>query len=65
MDPLPVLGHNENIAWGFTNVMTDDMDFMLKHSTKTKQNIFNGKWEDLIIKKEKYAQVRKRKRNCY
>ncbi|MFB0517006.1 MAG: penicillin acylase family protein [Candidatus Neomarinimicrobiota bacterium] len=25
--PLPVLGHNEHIAWGFTNVMADDADF--------------------------------------
>ncbi|MCH7938612.1 MAG: penicillin acylase family protein [Candidatus Marinimicrobia bacterium] len=25
--PLAVLGHNEHIAWGFTNVMTDDIDF--------------------------------------
>ena len=25
--PLPVLGHNEHIAWGVTNVMADDMDF--------------------------------------
>ena len=63
--PLPVLGHNENIAWGSENVMTDDMDFILKHSTKTLQNIFNGKWEDLTIKKEKIIQIWKRKRSCY
>ena len=28
--PLPVLGHNEHIAWGFTNVMADDMDFYVE-----------------------------------
>ena len=52
--PLPVLGHNENIAWGFTNVMTDDMDFYVEtlNEDETKY-FFNGKWEDLIIKKEK------------
>ena len=52
--PLPVLGHNENIAWGFTNVMTDDMDFYVEtlNEDATKY-FFNGKWEDLTIKKEK------------
>ena len=52
--PLPVLGHNENIAWGFTNVMTDDMDFYVEtlNEDATKY-FFNGKWEDLVIKKEK------------
>ncbi len=52
--PLPVLGHNENIAWGFTNVMTDDMDFYVETLNEdTTKYFFNGKWEDLVIKKEK------------
>ena len=52
--PLPVLGHNENIAWGFTNVMTDDMDFYIEtlNEDATKY-FFNGKWEDVVVKKEK------------
>jgi len=28
--PLAVVGHNESIAWGFTNLMTDDADFFVE-----------------------------------
>ena len=51
--PLPVLGHNEHIAWGFTNVMADDMDFYVEtlNEDLTKY-YFNGEWRSLIIKKE-------------
>jgi len=54
--PLPVLGHNENIAWGFTNVMTDDMDFYVEtlNEDDTKY-LFNGRWEDVVVKKEKIS----------
>ncbi len=52
--PLPVVGHNEKIAWGFTNVMTDDMDFYIETLNEdTTKYFFNGNWEDLLVKKEK------------
>ena len=52
--PLPVIGNNENIAWGFTNVMTDDMDFYVEtlNEDATKY-LFDGKWKDIVVKKEK------------
>jgi len=28
--PLPIIGQNENIAWGVTNVMADDIDFFVE-----------------------------------
>ncbi len=28
--PLVVIGQNQSIAWGYTNVMTDDMDFYIE-----------------------------------
>ena len=51
--PLPVIGHNENIGWGFTNVMTDDMDFYIEtlNEEQTKYYV-DGEWRDLVIVKE-------------
>ncbi|GIS56667.1 MAG: hypothetical protein CM1200mP1_06050 [Candidatus Neomarinimicrobiota bacterium] len=28
--PIPIIGQNENAAWGFTNIMIDDMDFFFR-----------------------------------
>ena len=51
--PLPVLGHNEHIAWGFTNVMADDMDFYVeKLNEDLTEYYLDGKWIPLTIKKE-------------
>ena len=51
--PLPVLGHNEHIAWGFTNVMADDMDFYVeKLNEDTTKYYLDGEWVPLTIKKE-------------
>ena len=51
--PLPVIGHNDHIGWGFTNVMTDDMDFYIEtlNEDKTKY-MFDGDWKDLKIEQE-------------
>jgi len=51
--PLPVLGHNEHIAWGFTNVMADDMDFYVeKLNEDLTEYYLDGEWVPLTIKKE-------------
>ena len=51
--PLPVIGHNDHIGLGFTNVMTDDMDFYIEtlNEDKTKY-MFDGEWKDLKIEQE-------------
>jgi len=51
--PFVIVGHNDSIAWGMTNVMVDDLDFYSEtlNSDSTKY-LFNEKWEDLIIKDE-------------
>jgi penicillin amidase len=51
--PFVISGHNNNIAWGMTNVMLDDMDFYIEtiNEDTTKYKL-NGEWKDLIIKKE-------------
>ena len=51
--PLPVIGHNNDIGWGFTNVMTDDMDFYIETLNEDQtQYMFDGKWVDLKIEEE-------------
>ena len=51
--PLPVIGHNKDIGWGFTNVMTDDMDFYIEtlNEDQTKY-MLDDKWVDLKIEEE-------------
>lgn len=51
--PGIVAGHNENIAWGMTNVMLDGTDFYVETLNEDSTKYFlNGEWKDLIIKKE-------------
>jgi penicillin amidase len=50
---LPVIGHNDHIGWGFTNVMTDDMDFYIETLNDDKtQYMLDGEWKDLKIEEE-------------
>ncbi len=52
--PFVVAGHNQNIAWGMTNVMLDDIDFYVEtvNPQNSGQYKFDGKWTDFIIKTE-------------
>jgi len=52
--PMVVAGHNDSIAWGMTNVMLDDIDFYKEtiNPEKPNQYKFNGKWRDMMVKKE-------------
>ncbi len=52
--PFVIAGHNDSIAWGMTNVMVDDLDFYLEEINEdTTKYLFNNKWKDLEIRKEK------------
>jgi penicillin amidase len=53
--PLVTVGHNDHIAWGFTNVMVDDMDFYLEkiNPKSPYEYAFNGKWRKIEVRKEK------------
>jgi len=48
-EPMVIAGHNDSIAWGFTNVMTDDADFYQEtiHPQNPDQYRLNGTWKDL------------------
>lgn len=52
--PLVVVGHNENIAWGITNVYEDDIDLYLEklNPADTNQYLFNGIWKNMEIRNE-------------
>ncbi|MEE8340812.1 MAG: penicillin acylase family protein [Candidatus Neomarinimicrobiota bacterium] len=52
--PLVVAGHNEDIAWGMTNVMVDDMDFYYEriNPDNPDEYWFNGEWRPLEVRKE-------------
>ena len=52
--PFVVCGHNEDVAWGMTNVMLDDMDFYLEtiHPEDSTKYKLDGEWKDLIFEKE-------------
>jgi len=49
--PLPIIGQNNNIAWGLTNSMVDDMDFFIETINPNNKNQYkyDGNWEDMKI----------------
>ena len=52
--PMPIIGQNENIAWGFTNSMVDDMDFFIEKINPENENqyLYDDEWKDMKILKE-------------
>ena len=52
--PLPILGQNESVAWGFTNIMEDDIDFFIEeiHPENPNKYKHNNKWLDIVSRKE-------------
>ncbi len=52
--PFVIIGANEHVAWGWTNVMADDADFYIEkiNPANPKQYEFMGRWEDMTIKEE-------------
>jgi penicillin amidase len=52
--PSIVAGHNEHIAWGFTNVMVDDMDFYLEkiNPDNPDEYLYRGRWRPMKVQKE-------------
>ena len=52
--PYIVAGHNEDIAWGMTNVTVDDIDFYLEtiNPADSNQYMLDGEWKDMELVEE-------------
>ena len=52
--PYVITGHNEDIAWGMTNLTVDNLDFYLEtiNPQDTNQYKLNGRWVDMRIEEE-------------
>jgi penicillin amidase len=52
--PFVIIGANEHVAWGFTNVMADDADFYRERINPNNPNQYEyrGRWENMTIKNE-------------
>jgi penicillin amidase len=52
--PFIIAGHNDRIAWGYTNVMLDDMDFYLEkiNPDNPDEYEFNGQWRKMKVTTE-------------
>ena len=53
--PIPVIGQNERVAWGFTNSMVDDLDFFIETIDPQDKNryLFGAESRPIEIIKEK------------
>ena len=52
--PIPIIGQNENAAWGFTNIMIDDMDFFIEtiHPEYPNKYKHDDTWKDITVRSE-------------
>jgi penicillin amidase len=55
--PGVIIGHNQNIAWGFTNTGPDVMDLYIEKTNPDNPNQyeFNGQWVDMTMRTETIA----------
>tara|TARA_Y100000814_G_scaffold293430_1_gene274960 strand:+ start:3707 stop:6112 length:2406 start_codon:yes stop_codon:yes gene_type:complete len=53
--PVPVIGQNEDVAWGFTNTMVDDVDFFVETLNPKNKNEYkyDEEWRPITIIEEK------------
>jgi len=49
--PIPIIGQNASCAWGYTNVMADDMDFFIE-TIKDNKYLHGEEWKDLTFREE-------------
>ena len=53
--PIPVIGQNSKVAWGFTNSMVDDLDFFIEtiNPNNRKQYKSGNRWLNMEVFEEK------------
>ncbi len=47
--PMIVIGHNQRIAWGLTNVMADDADFYIEMTNSSGEYFFKDTWRPMTV----------------
>lgn len=47
--PGVVIGHNQRVAWGLTNLMADDADFYLEMTNSSGEYLFKNTWQPMTI----------------
>ncbi len=49
--PVPIIGQNEHCAWGFTNIMADDIDFFIEkmHPENSHLYFYGDTWREMDI----------------
>jgi penicillin amidase len=50
--PGIVIGHNQRIAWGETNLMTDVEDFFVERVNARQEVLYRGAWEPMRLRRE-------------
>ena len=52
--PIPVIGQNQHVAWGFTNSMVDDVDFFIEktHPDDSTKYLWGDQWRQIEFQKE-------------
>ncbi len=54
--PGVVIGHNADLAWGFTNVMLDDRDLLLEELSEDGRRVRRASgWEEIVVERETVA----------
>ena len=50
--PGITIGHNQRIAWGVTNVMTDVQDVFVERVNTRQEALYRGLWEPMRVRRE-------------
>ena len=51
--PLVLIGHNDSLAWGFTNAMIDESDFYIEQIDSSNKNTYRFKNQSLAVQTHK------------
>ena len=50
--PGIIIGHNQRVAWGETNVMTDVQDVFVERVNARQEALYRGVWEPMRVRRE-------------
>jgi penicillin amidase len=53
--PYTVIGHNDRIAWGLTNLQSDQVDYFIEKTDAKHRYLYRGEWRPLERREEDIA----------